>query len=227
MSTILITGAYRGLGFAAAKQLLRDGHTVVVTARELSKAERAAAELGARAHAVHLDVSDAVSVGVAAQEVARSVGSLDALINNAAVLLDGQTPLLELDPDVLRQTLDTNVVGALRAVQGLLPLLRKSKQPRIVNVSSGGGQFEGNSGGWAPTYCTSKSALNMLTVQLATALPDFCVNAVCPGWCRTEMGGAAADRSPEEGADTIAWLATESPFSDSGGFYRDRARIAW
>jgi NAD(P)-dependent dehydrogenase (short-subunit alcohol dehydrogenase family) len=106
-------------------------------------------------------------------------------------------------------------------------LLRKSKAPRVINVSSGGGQLTGGADGWAPAYCISKTALNGVTVQLAAALPTFAVNSVCPGWVRTEMGGENASRSVEEGADTIVWLASETPQDLTGRFVRDRKEIPW
>jgi NAD(P)-dependent dehydrogenase (short-subunit alcohol dehydrogenase family) len=106
-------------------------------------------------------------------------------------------------------------------------LLRKSKAPRVIDVSSGGGQLTGGADGWSPAYCISKTALNGVTSQLATALPKFAVNSVCPGWVRTDMGGQGATRSVEEGADTIVWLATDAPQELTGKFLRDRREIPW
>ncbi len=111
--------------------------------------------------------------------------------------------------------------------RAFVPLLSKSKSPRVINVSSGGGQLTGGADGWAPAYCISKTALNGVTVQLAAALPKFAVNSVCPGWVRTEMGGENASRSVEEGADTIVWLAGEAPQNVTGKFLRDRKEIPW
>jgi len=106
-------------------------------------------------------------------------------------------------------------------------LLGKSSAPRVINVSSGGGQLTDGADGWAPAYCISKTALNGLTSQLAAAKPDFAVNSVCPGWVRTDMGGPGAPRSVEQGADTIVWLATDAPQSLTGKFLRDRLPISW
>src|SRR4029077_8682890 len=106
-------------------------------------------------------------------------------------------------------------------------LLRKGKAPRVINVSSSGGQLEGGADGWAPAYCVSKTALNGVTVQLAAALPKCAVNSVCPGWVRTDMGGESAPRSVAEGAATIVWLATDAPHDLTGKFVKDRKVIPW
>jgi len=123
--------------------------------------------------------------------------------------------------------LRTNTLGALLLAQAFVPFLKKSDAPRIVNVSSGGGQLADGADGWAPAYCISKTALNGVTVQLAAALPKFAVNSVCPGWVRTDMGGASATRSVAEGASGVVWLASEAPHSMTGKFFRDRKVIPW
>jgi NAD(P)-dependent dehydrogenase (short-subunit alcohol dehydrogenase family) len=115
----------------------------------------------------------------------------------------------------------------LRAARAFEALLSKSKTPRIINVSSGGGQLTGGADGWAPAYCISKTALNGVTSQLAAALPKFAINSVCPGWVRTDMGGQNATRSVEQGADTIVWLAADAPQKLTGKFLRDRKEIPW
>jgi NAD(P)-dependent dehydrogenase (short-subunit alcohol dehydrogenase family) len=97
----------------------------------------------------------------------------------------------------------------------------------VINVCSGGGQLTGGADGWSPAYCISKTALNSVTSQLATALPKFAVNSVCPGWVRTDMGGQGATRSVEEGADTIVWLAADAPQKLTRKFLRDRKEIPW
>jgi NAD(P)-dependent dehydrogenase (short-subunit alcohol dehydrogenase family) len=111
--------------------------------------------------------------------------------------------------------------------RAFVPSLAKSKSPRVINVSSGGGQLTGGADGWAPAYCISKTALNGVTSQLAAALPKFAINSVCPGWVRTDMGGRNATRSVEEGADTIVWLASEAAQELTGKFLRDRKEIPW
>ena len=149
------------------------------------------------------------------------------LVNNAGIIVDGDSAILEISDDLFRNTLETNTLGVLRVTRAFAPLLRKSKGPRVINVSSGGGQLTGGADGWAPAYCISKTALNGVTSQLATALPKFAVNAVCPGWVRTDMGGQGATRSVEEGADTIVWLASDAPQDLTGRFLRDRKEIPW
>ena len=119
------------------------------------------------------------------------------------------------------------LIGALRVTRAFAPLLVKSKAPRVINVSSSGGELTGGADGWSPAYCISKTALNGVTSQLAAALPKFAVNSVCPGWVRTDMGGENASRSVEEGSDTIVWLTSESPQDLTGKFLRDRKEIPW
>ena len=163
----------------------------------------------------------------AARELSKIVDHLDVLVNNAGIMIDGDDAILEISDELLRKTLDTNALGALRVTRAFAPLLAKSKAPRIINVSSGGGQLTGGADGWSPAYCISKTALNGVTSQLATALPKFAVNSVCPGWVRTDMGGQSATRSVEEGADTIVWLASEAPQNLTSKFLRDRKEIPW
>lgn len=149
------------------------------------------------------------------------------LINNAGILLDEDKSALTLTPEIFENTLRTNTLGPWLVTQAFAPLLAKGREPRVVNVSSGGGQLEDGADGWAPAYCVSKTALNGVTVQLAAALPKVAVNSVCPGWVRTEMGGENATRSIAEGAATIVWLATDAPQDLTGKFIKDRKVIPW
>src|SRR5262249_13371549 len=132
-----------------------------------------------------------------------------------------------LSSEILQETLTTNTFGPLRVAQAFLRYLEKSAAPRIINISSGAGQLSKEYQGWAPAYCISKTALNAITRQLAARLQEFAIKSVCPGWVRTDMGGPYAERSLEEGAGTIVWLASEAPQSLTGQFLRDRKQIPW
>lgn len=224
---ILITGATRGIGFAAAKQLIERGAKVILSSRDLARAQSAARMLGPSASSIAFDLSDEATIHRAVKEISEQVGHLDVLVNNAATLLDHYEELLSLTAEVFRETLETNIIGTLRVIQTFVPLLEKTAASRIINVSSGAGQLDGEPQSWAPAYSISKTAVNMLTQQMTAALPKFTVNSMCPGWCRTEMGGQEAPRSAEEGAETITWLALDALPSKRGGFYRDRERISW
>ncbi|OYW31744.1 MAG: hypothetical protein B7Z47_00115 [Chthoniobacter sp. 12-60-6] len=224
---ILITGATRGIGFAAATQLATRGALVIIASRDGRRAAEAAAQIGSAVSSVTLDITDQASVEAAVKQIEQQYGRLDVLANNSAVLLDHYQGLLELKPEVLLETLNTNVVGTLRVSQAFAPLFAKSSAPRIINVSSGAGQLDGEPQAWAPAYCISKTALNMLTQQLTAALPDVIVNSMCPGWCQTEMGGSDAPRTPDEGAETLTWLALEAPHDLRGKFIKDLTVIPW
>jgi len=230
VKTVLITGANKGIGHEVARQLAAKGFHVFVGARN-AKAGRKAADAitkqSGKATFLEIDVADNDSVRSAVREFLNIEDRLDALVNNAGIIVDGDNAILKISDDLFRKTLETNTIGALRVTRAFAPLLRKSKAPRVINVSSGGGQLTGGADGWAPAYCISKTALNGVTVQLAAALPKFAVNSVCPGWVRTEMGGENASRSVEEGADTIVWLASEAPQDLTGKFVRDRKEIPW
>jgi NAD(P)-dependent dehydrogenase (short-subunit alcohol dehydrogenase family) len=216
--TVLVTGAGRGLGREVALRLAARGFTVIAGMRRPQPLQDL--------EVLPLDVADGDSIRAAADQVRTRHGRLDALVNNAGILLDGATGLMDLDAAVLRRTLETNAIGPLRLAQALAPLMPQGS--RIVNVSSGGGQLSAPAT-WAPGYCISKTALNAVTVQLAEALKPkgIAVNAVCPGWVRTDMGGAEAPRSLEEGADSILWLILQAGPQITGGFWRDGKPLAW
>jgi NAD(P)-dependent dehydrogenase (short-subunit alcohol dehydrogenase family) len=229
----LVTGANKGIGFEVARQLVREGFRVFIGARN-EKAGKAAAEKlnhedkdQSNVSFLEIDVSKPESIKRAAEQFGKQSDRLDALINNAGILLDEDKDVLTLTAELFETTLRTNTLGVLLVAQAFVPFLRKSDNPRIVNVSSGGGQLTDGADGWAPGYCISKTALNGVTVQLAAAQPDFAVNSVCPGWVRTDMGGTNATRSVAEGASGIVWLAADAPQSLSGKFLRDRKIIAW
>lgn len=223
MKTVLITGAYRGLGFEVARQLANCGWQVILTARRRDQGAAAATKLK-NASFLELDITNDSSVARAARKVAK----LDVLINNAGIIAEGDQDILTIRPELIAATIETNALGALRVSQAFVPHLLKSSCGRIVNVSSGAGQLT-DMGTWAPAYSTSKATLNAITCLFAAALKEkgVAVNSVCPGWCRTEMGGSNAPRSVEEGAAGIVWLAADAPQDKSGLFWRDKEIIPW
>lgn len=222
---VLVTGALRGIGFATVQELLRRGCRVFLGGRDLPRTEEAAERTGALPLVVDIDSDE--SVRAAAAQVRAEAGRLDVLINNAAILLDHYNDLANLSPDTLVRTFATNVAGTFRVTKAMLPLLESGESPRVVNVSSGAGQLDGDPQAWAPAYSISKTAVNMLTQQLAVAFPRVIVNSICPGWCRTEMGGSGAPLGAEDGARSIVWLALDAPDTLCGSFVKDRAVIPW
>jgi len=223
VKTVLITGAYRGLGYEAARQLSERGWQVILTARRKDQGAAAAAKLK-NATFLELDITDGSSVTRAAKQVPK----LDVLINNAGAIAEDDQEILTIKPEVIARTIETNALGAVRVSQAFLPQLLKSAAGRIVNVSSGAGQLS-DMGTWSPAYAASKTTLNAITCLLAAALKEkgLAVNSVCPGWCRTEMGGSNAPRSAEEGAAGIVWLAADAPQEKTGLFWRDKKVIPW
>ena len=237
----LVTGANKGIGFEVARDLARKGFHVFLGARNEKAGEAAAEKLRTEGvkedygenkwhgaiTVLKIDVSKPDSIRRAAEEFSGKSDRLDTLVNNAGILLDDDKDVLTITPEIFETTLRTNTLGALLVSQAFVPFLKKSAAPRIVNVSSGGGQLADGADGWAPAYCISKTALNGVTVQLAAALPKFAINSVCPGWVRTDMGGANATRSVAEGASGIVWLVADAPQSETGKFWRDRKVIPW
>jgi len=217
----LVTGANRGLGRETARQLAERGYEVIASARDATKAREAAGAIGGRP--LELDMADPASIERAAAGVAQDPGALDVLVNNAGIGSDFGVAGVEPDFDAIQRALDTNFFGAYRLTVALLPLLRKSEHPRVVNVSSGmGGVAE--MGGWSPGYRVSKAALNAMTRILSTELAEagVKVNSACPGFVDTDMGGPLGAQKPvEDGAGGIVWLATLPDDGPSGGFFRD------
>ena len=226
--TVLVTGGNRGIGQAVVRKLAELGHSVLLGSRD-SKAGEAAAEPLRRAGLdvvpLQLDLAAAASVDAAVKEMAKSGRSVDVLVNNAGVL--HEKPLLDLTDAEVAESVAVHVTGPLRLVRSLAPGMAARGYGRIVNVSSGWGSFAEGLGG-PGAYGVTKAALNALTVRLSKELPaSLKVNAMCPGWVRTRMGGPGAERSPDEGADTAVWLATLPDDGPTGGFFRDRKPIEW
>jgi NAD(P)-dependent dehydrogenase (short-subunit alcohol dehydrogenase family) len=223
----LVTGANRGIGLEVARQLATLGHTVLVTARSETAADRAAGEIGANASGLRLDVTAEDDIAQVAETITDRHGRLDVLVNNAAIAYDTWQYAATADLDYVRTAAETNLYGPWRLTQVLLPLLRRSEHPRVVNVSSEGGSLTCMGGG-TPAYSTTKVALNALTRMLAAELraDGILVNAICPGWVATDMGGPGG-RPVTEGAAGIVWAATLPDSGPTGGFYRDRHPLPW
>lgn len=226
----LVTGANRGIGYEVVRQLADRRHRVVLGARDLAKGQAAAARVdpgGDRVTAVELDVSDEASVTAMAEWVTRTLGRVDVVVNNAAILYDTWAQARSADLGEVQRALDTNLFGAWRVTQSLLPLLQRSPHPRVVMVSSEGGSLHSMSGG-TPAYSVSKAALNALTRLLAGELSGqrILVNAICPGWVATDMGGPGG-RPVDQGAAGIVWAATLPDEGPTGGFYRDGEPVPW
>jgi NAD(P)-dependent dehydrogenase (short-subunit alcohol dehydrogenase family) len=228
----VVTGGNKGLGFEICRQLADKGVHVVLTARDSAKGEKAAHGLRAKGLNVlfhPLDVTRAEQVQALAQHMADAHGRCDVLVNNAGILIDRRsTSVTHAKAETFRATFETNFYGPLMVTQGLLPLMRRHRYGRVVNMSSGLGQLE-DMGDGTPAYRASKTALNALTRMFATATSDegILVNAMCPGWVRTDMGGPNASRGVEKGAETVVWLATLPDNGPTGGFFRDKKPIAW
>jgi len=227
----LVTGANRGIGFEVCRQLATRGFAVLLTARDAEKAQSAANRLASigQVEPLALDVADASSIKNAENEVVTKYGYLDVLVNNAGINYDTWETAEDADINgTVMQTITTNLSGPWRVCQAFLPLLRKSRAARIVNVSSESGSLA-EMGAGPPAYQVTKAALNALTRTLAGELrhAHILVNAVCPGWVATDMGGAGAPRSVNEGAEGIVWAATLPDNGPTGGFFRDGKPLAW
>ena len=224
----LVTGGNRGIGFAISKGLLAAGYEVIITSRSLEGAKEAADKLANGVKPIALDVSDDSSIESALTTLTQDIDYLDVLVNNAGVYPDKNIDILTVSRDVLQTGLQTNTLGVIQMVQRFLPLLEASPEARVINVSSGMGSLNGLTT-TAPSYCLSKLALNGATIMLSQSLRSkgIAVNSVGPGWVKTDMGGSSAPRTPEQGADTVIWLATEAPHKETGKFWRDRTVISF
>jgi NAD(P)-dependent dehydrogenase (short-subunit alcohol dehydrogenase family) len=226
----LVTGANRGIGFEIARQLARAGMRVLLTARDADKARTAAAALAADGDVrpYVCDVSREDSVAALHAAVLSDHGRVDVLVNNAGILPDRTGNTLTIAPALMREVLDTNTLGPLITAQAFMPGMLERDYGRVVNVSSASGQRASQKGHW-PAYHLSKYALNGLTLQLANlaAGRNVLVNAMCPGWVHSDMGGPSAPRTPAQGADTVVWLATLPSGGPNGGFFQDRQPLDW
>ena len=237
MTTTLITGANKGLGFEAARQLVAAGHTVYLGSRDADRGREAAALLGAGARAVQLDVTDDASVQAAAKAI-EADGGLDVLINNAGI--EGRGPgnavigPAEVTADLMRETFETNVFGTVRVLHAFLPLLARSASPVVVNLSSGLASLAMLSDANGPThfypgvaYPASKTAVNMVTVQYAKAFPNMRINAVEPGFTKTDLNGNTGTQTVEQGVEIIVRMAQVGPDGPTGTFVSAHGALPW
>lgn len=226
---ILVTGANRGIGLEIVKQVAEKGHIAILTARDEVKGKDAAEKLKQKSpdvHFIQLNAADETSIRKAAAAVAQQFGRLDVLINNAGIFNDRHNSLT-VSKKAVQEHLDVNFIGPLLISQAFIPLLEKSKEGRIINFSSQMGRLNGMGGGSA-AYRFSKTAINSLTLVMAAdvAAKNIKVNSMCPGWVKTDMGGAGAYRSLQQGADTAVWLATAANIP-TGKFFADRKETEW
>ncbi len=226
----LVTGGNRGIGFEVCRQLASAGFLVLLTARDARKAKAAADALrsAGRVEPLVMDVADANSIANAAAEVAKQYERLDVLINNAGINYDTWETVANADINgTVMETITTNLLGPWRVCQAFVPLLRKSRAGRIVNVSSESGSLA-DMGAGPPAYQVTKAALNALTRTLAGELRGsrILVNSVCPGWVATDMGGSGG-RPVADGAAGIVWAATLPKDGPTGGFFRDGKPLPW
>jgi NAD(P)-dependent dehydrogenase (short-subunit alcohol dehydrogenase family) len=235
MTTTLITGANKGLGFETARQLVAAGHTVYIGAREPERGRKAAERIGARF--VQIDVTDEASV-VAAAKTIEAGGGLDVLVNNAGIeprTADGGfVPATEVTAESVRTVFETNVFGQVRMLHAFLPLLERSSVPVVVNVSSGTSLMRELANPDSPAhfypdiaYPSSKAAVNMLTVQYSKAYPKVRINAVDPGFTATDLNHHAGIQTIEQGAEIIVRMAQIGAAGPTGGFFEAKGTIPW
>jgi NAD(P)-dependent dehydrogenase (short-subunit alcohol dehydrogenase family) len=227
---LLITGSNRGIGYEIAKQCGRLGFNVIISGRNETRLQMALEKLQNEkitAESLLMDVSSPGSIENAAKQFKLKNLKIDVLINNAGIIIHGDNQLIQNEKSILDQTINTNSYGPLFVTKAFLPFM--VTPGRIIMISSSGGVLNGAVGGWSPAYCVSKTLLNAITKQLAYELKgrNISVNAVCPGWVQTDMGGSGATRSVEKGAETPVWLSSEASQMHTGQFFRDKKVISW
>lgn len=227
MKTALVTGATSGIGLEIARSLASKNFTVFLGGRSAERLASAAEEFhhSARVFPVLMDVSSGWSLDAAFNEVAQRTGSLDVLVNNAAVLIDKFKPLLSFSRDEVEETFRTNALAPFFVTQKFLPLLPRGG--RVIQISSNAGSVTRGIHEFAPLYSASKTMLNVLSLHLMKPLLErgIAINLVDPGRVQTRMGGQDAPRTVEQGADTAVWLATDAPTDITGKFFRDRKEV--
>ncbi|MEK7431687.1 MAG: SDR family oxidoreductase [Cyanobacteriota bacterium] len=231
MTTALVTGSNKGIGFEIVRQLAKKGIEVILSSRDEKRGLEACDILnkeGLKVDYHQLEVTDEKSIDEMSSFIEKKYGRLDILVNNAGIMSDSGSVFKNNNIENIKQTMETNVYGPLLIVQKLLPLMKKNNYGRIVNVSSGMGQLSDMNGGYTG-YRLSKVSLNALTKIMAYELKDtnILVNTMCPGWVKTDMGGQNASLTTEEGADTAVWLSMLDDKTHSGKFFRNRKEISW
>ena len=243
----LVTGANTGIGFQIAKDLVRHDFTVLVGSRNFANGEKAAKEIGPAAHAVQIDVTDSASIAAAAERIGKDFGCLDVLINNAGIAKVGNPKgtmeeaaklgrMSVASLDDIRAIYETNVFGVIAVTRAMLPLLRKSKSARIVNVSSGVGSLTRTMGPQGEhlrqifgMYSASKTALNAVTIGFALDLKaeGIKVNAACPGYTKTALNNFHGTRTVQEAAREPVRLALLDDNGPTGSYSNDDGPLPW
>lgn len=230
MKTVLITGSNKGIGFEIARQCAEQGHRVVLSGRDesrLAEAQKKLFDSGLKCATLKMDVSDLLSIESAARVFGKMFPVLDVLVNNAAIIVKNDDAISSDSDEAFTRTINTNATGQLRVTRSFLRYMKAGSQ--VINISSGGGSMTDPIGGWSPAYCVSKTTLNGITRHLAYELAskEIRVNAVCPGWVKTDMGGEGATRTVDKGAETPVWLVNDGGKDKTGLFFRDKKEIPW
>lgn len=229
---VLITGANRGIGYATAEALGKLGMKILLGIRDDISGKETEKKLiaqGFDARYIFLDVTQEKNIKDTIALIIRDYGRLDVLINNAGILIDDNMPSLEISLDIIQKTIATNVYGPLLLCQAVIPIMKRNRYGRIVNISSEMGSITNMTVGGNLGYRISKAALNVLTRVFSDEAHDsrILINSMCPGWVQTSMGGADAPKTVEEGADTVVFLATLPENGPRNKFFQDRQEIAW